>query len=304
MRHFQELLSEKDRVIEEMKIRLKRIEVDGAFQLDQETKRLIDELRIQKSQFLQDIDFLKTEISDRDIFIKELQETLTSRPTLCETSQIEQYVQELLAQLNIKNGKIEELETAQHNRHVKPPCEAAQPETTELRDHKTKEIRYERDPYLIEQNDQLSKELEESIQQEQKAKLLLKEKIDEIAHLNAIIHDLKSRPARTVIKKENVEIVRTLNSRIGEPLDILMTMFKKRQDLRLKQALFNALYYYRLFNKYRKLLMLKREKVLVNQKLEVYDGTYEVWVNMRQNIVDWLMDVFVRSADRAQTRKM
>ena len=134
---------------------------------------------------------------------------MEARPTLSETSKIDQYVQELLHKLNIKDQKIEELEDSLNNRHVKPPCDSL-PDTTTFRDHKTKEIRYERDPYLIEQNEQLSKELEESIQQEQKAKLLLKEKIDEIAHLNGNIHDLKSRPARTVIKKEKVEVVQTL----------------------------------------------------------------------------------------------
>lgn len=43
---------------------------------------------------------------------------------------------------------------------------------------------------------------------------------------------------------------------------------------------------------------------MINQKLEVIDGTFDVWVYLRESMVDWLFEVFVRSADRAAQRKM
>jgi hypothetical protein len=50
--------------------------------------------------------------------------------------------------------------------------------------------------------------------------------------------------------------------------------------------------------------MTLEEKVLINQKLEVIDGTFEVWVFMREHLVNWLFEIFIRSADRATQRKM
>lgn len=170
--------------------------------------------------------------------------------------------------------------------------------------NKVKEIHYEKDPYLIEQNTHISRELEKTIQEEQKAKMDLQGKMKEIGRLNQAVQDLKSRPVRTVIKEKKIEVIKEVTASIAVPVEKLMDMYKKRKDQETLRAYLTALYYFRLFNKYRSLLKEKREKVLINQKLEVVDGTFEVWVSMRQNMVDWLMDVFVRSADRAHTRKM
>lgn len=93
-------------------------------------------------------------------------------------------------------------------------------------------------------------------------------------------------------------------TRIAEPLEILMDRYKAYNDKRLKQALMSMLYYHRLFQYYKRLSMQRKERVLVNQKLEVIDGTFQVWDYIRTSLVDWLLEVFVRSADRAQQRKM
>lgn len=50
--------------------------------------------------------------------------------------------------------------------------------------------------------------------------------------------------------------------------------------------------------------LLLGEKVMINQKLEVIDGTFDVWIYLRETMVDWLFEVFIRSADRAAQRKM
>ncbi len=43
---------------------------------------------------------------------------------------------------------------------------------------------------------------------------------------------------------------------------------------------------------------------MINQKIEVIDGTFAVWIYLRETFVDWLFEIFVRSADRASQRKM
>jgi hypothetical protein len=122
--------------------------------------------------------------------------------------------------------------------------------------------------------------------------------------LNDLISQLKSRPPEKVVMEKIVtkEVVR--NSRIGEPLDILMTRYKARCDEQNKRLALNMLYYYRLFNHYRKLALERKEKVIVTQKLEVIDGTFSIWIWLRESIVGWLMEIFVRSTDRAHKRKM
>jgi len=87
-------------------------------------------------------------------------------------------------------------------------------------------VHYEKDPYIIEQNARLSKELEAAIQQEQNAKLELQQKLREIRDLQDLVAQLKARPPEKVIMEKIVtkEVVR--NSRIGDALDILMSRYK------------------------------------------------------------------------------
>jgi len=83
-----------------------------------------------------------------------------------------------------------------------------------------------------------------------------------------------------------------------------MTRFKARHDEEKKRMMLNMLYYFRLFRHYRKLSLERREKVIVTQKLEVIDGTFSIWIWLRENLVGWLLEIFVRSTDRAHKRKM
>lgn len=71
------------------------------------------------------------------------------------------------------------------------------------------------------------------------------------------------------------------------------------------------LYYYAMAMKYERLSREQSnpslhpgQKVFINQRLEVIDGTFDVWIFLREAIVDWLFEIFIRSADRAAQRKM
>lgn len=106
-----------------------------------------------------------------------------------------------MAEIDDKNLIIEELRRARAQNNREFIQEA--PKVLRVKDPPMKEIRYEKDPYLIEQNQRLSKELEEAINQEQAAKMDLKEKIQEIRDLNNIIAELKARPPKVVYKEKN-----------------------------------------------------------------------------------------------------
>ncbi len=126
----------------------------------------------------------------------------------------------------------------------------------------------------------------------------------EIGDLNNLISQLKARPPEKVIQEKIVTKIEEKRTRIGEPLNILMKRYKARCDEQSRRLALNMLYYYRLFNHYRKLALERKEKVIVTQKLEVIDGTFSIWIWMRENLVGWLLEIFVRSTDRAHKRKM
>lgn len=218
-----------------------------------------------------------------------------------QTSALRRKINELLAEIDDKNLMIEELRRARTLNNREFIKEA--PKVHRVKDP-IKEIRYEKDPYLIEQNQRLSKELEEAIQQEQAAKMDLREKIQEIRDLNNKIAELEAMPPKIEYKTKIEKKIINKPTRIGPALEKLMDRYKSYNDDRCRRMGLNMMYYFRLFKHYRKMAMERKEKVMINQKLEVIDGTFEVWKFMRQGVVGWLLDVFVRSTDRAHMRKM
>ena len=82
-----------------------------------------------------------------------------------------------------------------------------------------------------------------------------------------------------------------------------MDRYKSYCDDEKRRLALNMLFYYRLFKKYKRLSEERREKVIVNQRLEVVDGTALVWTYLRSHLVEWLFEIFVRSADQAFEKK-
>ena len=178
------------------------------------------------------------------------------------------------------------------------------PKVMRIKEAPLKEIKYEKDPFLIEQNKRLNDELEKALRNEQGANLKLKQVLEELRDANNKIAELLALPPKIKEIKVTKEVIIEKPTRIGPALEKLMDMYKKHSDELKRRLGLNMMYYYRLFKHYRKLALEKKEKVIVNQKLEVIDGTYEVWKFMRQSMVAWLLEVFTRSADRAHIRKM
>lgn len=299
------ILEENQRTIEEL---LRRLAIAESSNND----GLVDDLRAQlealKKRFAIKVEDYEDELRRKDKIIHEL----SARVAFLETREPQTVVdddalrklklklQDLMDELEHKDRIIEQL------RKRLSELEFVQdaPKVHRIKEPPLKEIRYEKDPYLIEQNQRLTKELEEALRQEQAAKMDLKEKLQEIRDLNNLIAELKARPPPVVYKTKTQTKIIDKPTRIGPALEKLMNMYKKRCDEKSKRLALNMLYYFRLFNHYRRLAMERKEKVVVNQKLEVIDGTYDVWKFLRESIVGWLLDVFVRSADRAHVRKM
>lgn len=230
-------------------------------------------------------------------------ETIIGEPIDKRTiNRLEREIFDLRSALQERDTEIDRLHNMKQIGRVEYIKEA--PEVVRIRDPPIKEIQYEQDPFLLEQLARLKKELEIALQHEQTAKLDLRDKIQENARLRREIEELKALPPKTVTIDKIIPVVKEIPGKIGRPLEILMDRFASYQNERLKGTIFFMLYYHHLFRKYYKLSMQRKEKVIVNQKLEVVDGTFDVWTSLRGEIVDWLFNIFVVSADKAHIRKM
>ena len=167
-----------------------------------------------------------------------------------------------------------------------------------------KEVRYEKDPYLIQENKRLGSDYEKAVLENQELRQKMDDMMEEIRRLQKMLRELKARPPKNVEKEVVLRKLAPVNVSLGPRAEILMDMYKKKADKLAKTLGMNMLYYYRLFKYYFRLSQQNKERVLINQKLEVVDGTYEVWVWLRERLVDWLFEIFVRSVDRGLERKM
>lgn len=167
------------------------------------------------------------------------------------------------------------------------------------------EIKYQvrTDPKLISENQKLGLEFQAAILEEQNAKNQYKEAMNEIQKLHNIIKELRARPPKIVERDKIITKKIEIPVRVGTRLEKLMNMYKFNHDKIVKRLTLDLLYYQRLFNKYRRISKENKEKIFINQKLEVVDGTYEVWDYMRSRMVKWLFEIFLRSVERASGRK-
>lgn len=142
--------------------------------------------------------------------------------------------------------------------------EKPEPKLVRVAEENQKEIIYEKDPYLIEQNARLSRELQKALvtgsnkNEEQTAKLDLSDKIKEIQRLQDLIAELKSMPPRIVIQDKLITKEVEIPSRIGERADKLFDIYKRHADELAKRLAQDMLYYYGLFRKYERLAKQKR----------------------------------------------
>jgi hypothetical protein len=259
-----------------------------------------------------DIDNYEDELNRKDGIIMDLRDKLNQRLTYAPPVQhvqapISDDKDALISKLRTTIGdKDNEIFSLMSELKRRPTVEIVpeHPKAVHVVEPNMREVRYEKDPYLVEQNARLMRELEAAVMEEQNAKQDLSEKIKELNRLQSLIADLRSMPPKVVYQDKIITKEIELPGKIGDRADRLLEMQGKHMQELQKRLAQDMLYYYAQSEKWKKLANQQREKVLIQQKLEVIDGTFDVWVFFREHLVDWLFGIFVRSADRAAQRTM
>jgi hypothetical protein len=122
--------------------------------------------------------------------------------------------------------------------------------------------------------------------------------------------ELKSKLSSSSVKQPEIT-----EAAVNELAKAKLKAYLKRNGtsdrLEKKRWLFTAWTYFSRYQKARKTLhyVLQQadtakqgEKVMVNQKLEVYDGTFDVWTSIRKALVDWAFTIFQASNELAVNR--
>lgn len=164
---------------------------------------------------------------------------------------------------------------------------------------------FTQDPELIKLNQQLTIQIEESLQLEQTAKERAARFESENISLKAKIQELESRPARVVVKERIVEKVERIQPQpVGPRLELLFSKFKSYHDDVVRSCVFQCLRLNAESRKFQRLSESRKEKVLVNQKLEIVDGTLQVFEHLRSSLSKIGLDIFIQSMDKASQRHM
>lgn len=164
---------------------------------------------------------------------------------------------------------------------------------------------YKQDPEIIKLNKELTLQIEESLQLEQIAKERVASLESQNKELLGKLSELESRPPRTVFKEKIVERVERIEPPpMGPRLELLFNKYKSYRDDLSNEMIFRCLKLNAAASKYKRLYENRKEKVLVNQKLEIVDGTFYVFEYMRATVVKWILDLFVCAMNKANQRHL
>lgn len=148
-----------------------------------------------------------------------------------------------------------------------------------------KEVRYEADPYIIQKNEELSRELDKALKEEAKAK----------RQLNELRQQLEEAGRRSGDPGENPKYENLMNF-----------IVKTRPFIKQKN---DALMFYllKLNMENSRLLKIQKEHknmVLVNQKLEIIDGTLALYYDFVETYMVFIYDIFKNSTDVSFKKKL
>jgi chromosome segregation ATPase len=135
---------------------------------------LRDEIAFLKRKFNSQIDRMNKELLENQILIEQLRnQGSRAQPTQQQNtgmdSHLKMTIEELQRELANKNRIIMDLNNKVHTHATEFVKEA--PKVVRVQDPPIKEVHYEKDPYILEQNAKLTKEIEAALEQEQAAKL-------------------------------------------------------------------------------------------------------------------------------------
>ena len=164
---------------------------------------------------------------------------------------------------------------------------------------------FKQDPAIIKLNQDLTVQIEESLQLEQITKERCSKLTSKNKQLENQLAELNSRPPKTVIKEKIVtKVERITPPPMGPRLELLFNKYKSYRDDLVREMTFRTLKMNMLYQKYKRMYENRKEKVIVNQKLEIVDGTFQVFEYMRGTVVKWILDIFVCAMNKANTRHM
>ena len=227
-----------------------------------------------------------------------------------QNSELKETNKHLQTQLKLKQMEIEEfeirfksLQEQKQTSHIEIVREA--PQILRVKEPPLIHTEYKQDPELIRCNQELTLQIEESLQFEQMAKEKVIKLESQNAQLMNKINELESRPPKTVIKERIVvKIERITPPSIAPRLELLFDKYKSYRDDLSNRLVFTCLKMNAAASKFKRLGEQRKDKVMVNQKLEIVDGTYEVFKYMRSTISKWMMSLFSDAMSKANQRHM
>ena len=162
---------------------------------------------------------------------------------------------------------------------------AKEPPKVERIYESSKEVKYESDPYIIQKNNELSKELETALSEEAKAK----KQIEELRLLLENSNNIQTRAEKDDKYQSLLNFILGTKSFTNHKNDALVFhLLKMNAD-----------------NK--RLLKMQKEQenmVLVNQKLEIIDGTLALYYDFVSTFLKFVYDIFKTSTDLSFKKKL
>ena len=245
-------------------------------------------------------------LAEKDEIIEKLEETVRELKQKYEAG-----YSELQAKHERLQKKLQELSEekalweARQETHLAP--------TVERVERGLHEIRYRPDPFVVEQNNKLSLELQASIDNERKASQSLDLKVREISNLNVpaahqkLIAELRATPK--VLEKYIEPDPKQVAALAKLQVDSFMKKQRRAANLEKLRLTLLAWHYFAKARKLNRALLTQHapaapnDRVLIRQKLEVVDGTLQVWQSVRAALVGWVYTIFLSSNHHLNQKK-
>ena len=206
----------------------------------------------------------------------------------------------------------------QNENHLKTELALKQKPIIERITEPIEKVVYKENPYFKEKNNQIYNELQISIQEEKKAKMKIREKEEEIENLKKNLggSNLKNNEIQLKLdrfRREN-DIKEEIDINNQREIINKKNIYKERifnydEKIKKREKDFNRFLIFELLKKNREYGKIEKEKkaneniVMINQKFEIIDGTYEVFDDFKIKFVDWIFEIFKNNATDSLKRR-
>lgn len=331
------LTDPRDREKENRFSSIKRPEDEQIKRLAQEQANKIQDLESEISQLRQELEIKDADLATYASRLRRLESELTTSQAsqtsavrhaaaLAEKDEIieklEASIRELkqkyevgYAELQVRHERLQRRheELSQEKALLESRREFSMAPTVERVEKGVHEVRYQPDPFVLEQNSKLSLELKASLDNERRAHHALELKVAEISSLNVpfaqqkLIAELKATPK--VLEKFIEPDPKQLSALAKLQVDSYIKRHRKTSRREHQRLVLLAWHYFSKARKLHRALLTQQapagpiDRVLIRQKLEVVDGTLQVWQSIRAAIVSWVYSIFLSSNHHLNQKK-